>query len=85
YTGKILGLKLADAVAFSSPEAIFLFGGITRAGNNLFNPVKKWMEHYMLELFRNKIPLLPSALPQDSAAILGASALVWKEAERLHE
>jgi glucokinase len=83
YTGKILGLKLADAVAFSSPEAIFLFGGVTRAGNNLFNPVKRWMEYYMLEIFRNKIPLLPSALPQDSAAILGASALVWKEMDRL--
>ncbi len=85
YTGKILGLKLADAIAFSSPEAIFLFGGITRAGNILFNPVKKWMEYYLLELFKNKVPLLPSALPHDSAAILGASALVWKEVERLND
>lgn len=79
YTGKILGLKLADAVAFSSPEAIFLFGGITRAGNNLFNPVKRWMEHYLLELYKNKVPLLPSALPEDSAAILGAAALAWRK------
>jgi glucokinase len=78
YTGKILGLKLADAVAFSSPEAIFLFGGITRAGKNLFNPVKKWMEFYLLELYKNKIPLLPSSLPEESAAILGAAALAWK-------
>lgn len=76
YTGKILGLKLADAVAFSSPEAIFLFGGITRAGEHIFKPVKKWMEHYMLELFKGKVPLLPSSLPRESAAILGASALV---------
>jgi len=78
FTGKILGLKLADAVAFSSPEAIFLFGGITRAGKNLFNPVKKWMEHYLLELYKNKVPLLPSALPEESAAILGAAALAWR-------
>lgn len=77
YTGKILGLKLADAVAFSSPEAIFLFGGITRAGDILFNPVKHWMEFYLLDLYKEKVPLLPSALPHDSAAILGASALVW--------
>lgn len=77
YTGKILGLKLADAVAFSSPEAIFLFGGITRAGDILFEPAKRWMEFYLLDLFKNKVPLLPSALPHDSAAILGASALVW--------
>jgi glucokinase len=78
YTGKILGLKLADAVAFSSPEAIFLFGGITRAGDLLFNPAKKWMEHYLLELYKNKVPLLPSALPEESAAILGAAALAWR-------
>ena len=31
YTGKILGLKLADAVAHTSPEAIFLFGGLTKS------------------------------------------------------
>lgn len=78
YTGKILGLKLANAVAFSSPEAIFLFGGITRAGDILFDPVKRWMEFYLLDLFKNKVPLLPSSLPHDSAAILGASALAWR-------
>ncbi len=76
YTGKILGLKLADTVALFSPEAIFLFGGITRAGDHIFNPVKRYMEHYMLELFKGKVQLLPSALPRESAAILGAGALV---------
>ncbi|RMG23868.1 MAG: ROK family protein, partial [Bacteroidetes bacterium] len=29
YTGRILGMKLADMVVINSPEAIFLFGGLT--------------------------------------------------------
>lgn len=77
-TGKYLGIKLADAVSFSSPEAIILFGGLARAGKYIFNPAKKYMEEYLLPIFRNKVKLLPSELDKDNAAVLGAAALVWK-------
>ena len=33
FTGKILGMSLANFVMFSSPEAIILFGGLTKAGD----------------------------------------------------
>ncbi|MEZ5196610.1 MAG: ROK family protein [Bacteroidales bacterium] len=79
YTGEVLGLKLADAVAHTSPEAIFLFGGLAQAGNLIFEPVKKHMEEHMLNIYKNKVKVLPSELPPGDAAILGASALVWKE------
>jgi glucokinase len=39
YTGKILGEAMADAVAYLSPEAIILFGGLASAGDLLLNPV----------------------------------------------
>jgi len=77
-TGKILGMKLADAVAHTSPEAIFLFGGLEKAGELLYNPTRKYMEEYMLSIYKNKVKLLPSGLDDDNAAILGTSALVWK-------
>ncbi|MBI5472481.1 MAG: ROK family protein [Ignavibacteriae bacterium] len=77
-TGRVLGLKLADAVAHTSPSAIFLFGGLANAGEFIFAPTKRHMENYLLNIFRNKVQLLPSGLT-DNAAILGASALVWKE------
>jgi glucokinase len=80
YTGYILGLKLADAIAHTSPEAIFLFGGLALAGDLIFDPVKKHMENHLLNIYKNKVKLLPSELPPGEAAILGASALVWKEA-----
>lgn len=79
YTGKILGLKLADAVAHTSPEAIFLFGGLAQAGDLIFEPTKRYMEQYILNIYKNKVKLLPSELPPGDAAILGSSALVWKE------
>ena len=78
-TGRILGLKLADAIAITSPEAIFLYGGLSKAGEVLFVPTKKYMEYYLLQIFKNKVQLLSSELESDYAAILGASALVWKD------
>ncbi|MEZ5082706.1 MAG: ROK family protein [Bacteroidales bacterium] len=79
YTGQVLGLKLADAVAHTSPEAIFLFGGLAQAGDLIFGPVKKYLEENLLNIYKNKVKVLSSELPPGEAAILGSSALVWKE------
>lgn len=78
-TGRLLGMKLADAVAHTSPEAIFLFGGLANAGEFIFRPTQKWMEEYMLNIFKNKVALLPSGLKDKNVAVLGAAALIWKE------
>jgi glucokinase len=82
FTGEILGKVLADCVAFSSPEAIFLFGGLANAGDFIFKPTKHYMEENLLKIYKNKVKLLPSELHGAHAAILGASALVWKEEEK---
>jgi glucokinase len=79
YTGKVLGMKLADSVAHTSPEAIILFGGLANAGALIFEPTKRWMEEYMLNIFRNKVKLLPSGLKDADTAVLGAAALIWNE------
>jgi glucokinase len=78
-TGEWLGIGLADTVHYLSPEAIFLFGGPTAAGDYLFKPTKENMEKHLLPFFKNKIKILPSKLKPGDAAIVGASALVWKE------
>ena len=82
YTGEILGRSLADTVHYLSPEAIFLFGGPTAAGELLFKPARDSMEHYLLPFYRNKVKILPSKLKAGNAAIVGASALVWKEIDK---
>ena len=82
FTGKILGRSLADAVHYLSPEAIFLFGGPVAAGEILFKPTRESLEHYLLPFYRGRIKLLPSKLKAGSAAIVGASALAWKELDK---
>lgn len=81
-TGKWLGQGLADTVHHLSPEAIFLFGGPTAAGDYIFKPTKENMEKHLLTTFKNKIQILPSQLKTGDAPIVGASALVYKEIEK---
>ena len=77
-TGKMLGEAFADFVAFSSPEAIILFGGLTKAGDLIMDPVKRAMDANMLKVFEGKTKLLVSQLKESDAAVLGASALGWE-------
>jgi glucokinase len=78
FTGKILGEALANFVMFSSPEAIILFGGLTKAGDLIMKPVREHMELNLLPIFQNKVKLVFSELKESDAAILGASALAWE-------
>ena len=81
FTGNMLGEAFADFVAFSSPEAIILFGGLTKAGDLLMNPIKRSMDKNMLKVFEGKTKLLFSQLKESDAAVLGASALGWEVKE----
>ena len=78
YTGKILGMALANFVMFSSPEAIILFGGLTKAGDLILKPTREHLEDNVIEIFENKVKILVSHLKESDAAILGASALMWE-------
>jgi glucokinase len=81
FTGKILGEALANFVMFSSPEAIILFGGLTKAGDLIMKPTREHMEKNLLPIFQDKVKLIFSELKESDAAILGASALVWEMKE----
>jgi glucokinase len=78
FTGRMLGAALADFVAFSSPEAIILFGGLTKAGELLKRPVVEALNENLLVLWKDKIKVVFSELNESDAAILGASALAWE-------
>jgi glucokinase len=84
-TGKLLGIGLSITVNHLSPEAIFLFGGPSAAGDLIFTPTRESMEKHILPIFRNKVKLLPSELDSGDAAIVGGSALAWKELEKVGE
>jgi glucokinase len=78
FTGRMLGEKFADFVAFSAPEAIILFGGLTKAGDLIHKPIIESMNLNLMPIWRNKIKVLFSTLNESDAAILGASALAWE-------
>ena len=78
FTGKILGRSFADFIAFSSPEAIVLFGGLARAKEFLTEPIENAMNENVLPLWRGKVKIVYSQLKESDAAILGASALAWE-------
>lgn len=80
-TGRLLGLKLADAMAHTSPEAIFLFGGLAGAGDLILKPTQKYFEKYLLQVYRGKAEIRMSGLQDKNIAVLGAAALMWNEIE----
>lgn len=82
YTGRILGMKLSDLVAITNPEAIFLFGGISKAGDFIIKPAKKSMEENLMPIFKNKVKILKSELLDKNAAVLGSAAMLWAELEK---
>lgn len=79
FTGTILGQQLADFIAFSAPEAIVLFGGLTKSGDWIKRPIEEAMNQNVLPLWKNKVKVLFSDLKEADAAVLGASALAWSE------
>jgi glucokinase len=79
YTAEILAAGIVNAIVFSGPEAIFLFGGLTKAGNLLFEPVRKYVDENVMPIFKGRVKILPSMIPENNAPILGAAALVWKD------
>ena len=78
YTGTLLGQSFADFVAFSAPEAIVLFGGLARAKEFLYEPMRRAMEENLLKIWKGKVKIIFSQLKESDAAILGASALAWE-------
>jgi len=80
-TAEFLALAIVNALAFTSPEAIFLFGGLTGAGEQLMNPTKLWLDRYVQVFYKDSFKILFSSLEENNAAVLGASALAWKEVE----
>lgn len=78
YTGEILGEAIADMVAFSSPQAIILFGGLAKSGDLLIKPMQEAFDKNVMPIFKGKAKILISELKESDAAVLGASALGWE-------
>jgi glucokinase len=75
FTGRCLGKAAAEFAAMTDPEAIILFGGVSKAGNLLLEPMREAFAEASLHLYRDRVRFLTSALSDADAAILGAASL----------
>lgn len=75
-TGEYLAQGMANTIDHTSPEAIFLFGGPTAAGDLILDPIRNSVDKFVMQIFRGKTRILISSLKPGDAAIVGASALV---------
>lgn len=82
YTAEMLALGIINAITFSSPEAVFLFGGLVKAGELLLAPVRNYVDSNVMPIFRGRTKILPSGISESNAAVLGAAALAWNELKK---
>jgi glucokinase len=80
FTAKKLAFGLANAVAITSPRMIVLFGGLARSGELILEPTRKYLDEYLLTIFKGKVDLVTTEMAGENSAILGAAAMVWQEA-----
>ncbi len=81
-TAEILGFGIINSIVFSSPEAIFLFGGLAQAGEMLFKPVRAYLEKNNYVLMKNTVKILPSGISESNGAVLGSAALIWNDIKK---
>jgi glucokinase len=79
YTAEMIAFGIANAVGFSSPEAVFLFGGLAKAGEVLFAPIREYVNQMVMPIYRGTVQILASGIQESNAAVLGAAALAWNE------
>jgi glucokinase len=82
YTAEMLAFGIINAIGFSSPEAIFLFGGLAQAGEMLFAPTREYVDQNVQPIFKGTVKILPSGVSESNAAVLGAAALAWNELKK---
>ena len=78
YTAKIMAQALANFTAFTQPEAFILMGGLTNSGKWIMEPLEKYFNEFLLEVYKGKVKLMHSGMQGKTAAICGAAALIWE-------
>ncbi|NKI30745.1 ROK family protein [Croceivirga thetidis] len=79
YTAKIMAQALANFTAFTQPEAFILMGGLVNSGKWILDPLERYLNQFLLKVYRGKVKILESGMEGKTAAICGAAALIWEE------
>jgi glucokinase len=74
-----LAIGLSSVSNFLSPELIILSGGITQAGDDLFEPLKEYMSKYEWRPGGNKVEIIKAVYGELAGAIGAASYAMSKD------
>jgi glucokinase len=77
-TAKILGTGLANIVNVFNPERIVVVGGVTRAGEHLFGPLRSEVRRRAFKSAVDACTIVPGQLP-DTAGVIGAAGVFVAE------
>lgn len=77
-TAKVLGVGIANLVNALNPDAVVIAGGVTRAGDHLFEPLRKEVRRRAFRSAVEACRILPAALPE-TAGVIGAAGVFKKE------
>jgi glucokinase len=76
-----LACTVVNACWILNPAAIIIGGGVAKAGEILFNPLKESIKNQLSPAFYDGLEILPAHF-SNSAGIIGASALAIEEAAK---
>jgi glucokinase len=79
--GQELGTALVNTVWLLNPDAIVIGGGVAKAGDVLFNPIRRTIRQRTLPLFHDNLRVVPAALGNE-AGIIGNAVLALEAAKR---
>ena len=74
-----LGTTLCDIVWLLNPDLIVIGGGVAKAGEYVFGPIRKTIRERTMKIFHEKLEIVPAALGND-AGIIGSAALALERA-----
>ena len=71
--GREIGVALANVVWLLNPDTIVLGGGVAKAGDLLFEPIRRTIQSTTMPTFYENLKILPAALGNDAGIIGSAS------------
>jgi glucokinase len=77
-TAKFLGAGVANLINILNPEMVVIAGGVTRAGEHLFGPLRAEVRRRAFKSAQERCQIVPAMLP-GTAGVVGAAAVFKKE------
>ncbi|HHW01446.1 MAG TPA: ROK family protein [Thermoanaerobacterales bacterium] len=76
-TAEILGIGIANYIDIINPEMVIIGGGVSLAGDKLFEPLRKTVRRRTMRNAGEKVRIVPAEL-KDESGMVGAAALAME-------